>query len=273
MKKQNLKQLIQECVKDVLNEGFLTEANNDPTKDEMLQFLRTQFGNEEGFADDAEVAMYWFANFNHSGQWSNLYSVLSTSAFNPGPLARGPEPNSAEEMMYQALESEYGSSENNEVDEMSGVGGAGAPGTGAGNVTANVDPVRTPRAFKKKVQEAEDPKDAFQVEYVGPYGNEQPFMMQTPDGKAKFEYCMGKYPDGTEDIAVYAYRGDITYGYKAFRKMFNIQEEEQPEMYDDETDAMAPGPRQRPEDWESPEIPPVQHTKLSELIKPRTPKI
>lgn len=80
----------------------------DPSKEEMLNFLKTQFGTEPGWLDDAEVAMYWFANHYHGGQSSNLYSVLSTSAFEPGPISRGPEPGSMEEMMYQALEQQYG---------------------------------------------------------------------------------------------------------------------------------------------------------------------
>ena len=88
----------------------------DPTKEEMMDYLSSQFGNEEGFQDDAEVAIYWFSNFNHGGQWSNLYSVLSSSPFSPGPIARGPQPGSSEEMMYQALESEFGSGEQS-IDE------------------------------------------------------------------------------------------------------------------------------------------------------------
>ena len=99
MKKSQLKSLIEEIVK----QSLLFETIQDPTKEEMLNYLRSLYGQEEGFVDDAEVAMYWFANFYHGGQSSNLYSVLSNSRFNPGPIAKGPEPHSSEEMMYEDL--------------------------------------------------------------------------------------------------------------------------------------------------------------------------
>ncbi len=57
----------------------------DPDKEEMLQTLRASgCQNEDGFADDCEVAIYWFAHDYHGGQWSNLYSALSTSPYTPG---------------------------------------------------------------------------------------------------------------------------------------------------------------------------------------------
>lgn len=39
---------------------------------------------------DAYCAIYWFAAHYHNGQRSNLYSVLSTSPYTPGPIERGP---------------------------------------------------------------------------------------------------------------------------------------------------------------------------------------
>ena len=103
MKKSQLKSLIEEIVK----QSLLFETIQDPTKEEMLDYLRSLYGQEEGFADDAEVAMYWFANSYHGGQDSNLYSVLSNSRFNPGPIAKGPEPHSLEEMMYEDLVAKF----------------------------------------------------------------------------------------------------------------------------------------------------------------------
>ena len=99
MKKSQLKLIISEIVK----QSSLFENIQDPTKEEMLNYLRSLYGHEEGFADDAEVAMYWFSNFYHGGQNSHLYSVLSNSRFHPGPVAKGPEPHSSEEMMYEDL--------------------------------------------------------------------------------------------------------------------------------------------------------------------------
>lgn len=41
--------------------------------------------NEDNYFDYAE-AIYCFASLNHSGQGSEMYSILSTSTFKPGPL-------------------------------------------------------------------------------------------------------------------------------------------------------------------------------------------
>jgi hypothetical protein len=70
-------------------------------------------------------------------------------------------------------------------------------------------------------------EDEMYVGYLKPYGDEKPFIVHTPDGPQKFEYCWAEYPDGKHDIAVYAYAGDVTYGYKWFRKAFlHINESE-----------------------------------------------
>jgi len=106
--------LVKQCLLEVLSE----RKNQDPTKEEMIAFLEPMFGRGDGFEEDAESAMYWFANFNHGGQWSNLYSVLSTSPFSPGKLASGPINGSMEEMMFRELEAQFGyGEETGEVDE------------------------------------------------------------------------------------------------------------------------------------------------------------
>lgn len=53
----------------------------------MLSYLKERWGKSLGdsFKDYAEIAIYWFADQYHSGQCSNLYSVLSTSNYKPGP--------------------------------------------------------------------------------------------------------------------------------------------------------------------------------------------
>jgi len=112
MKKSQLRLLI----KGIVNESLILENLQDPTKEEMFNYLRSLYGNEEGFRDDAEVAMYWFANFYHGGQSSNLYSVLSNSRFNPGPVAKGPEPHSSEEMMYEDLVLKFAPSSKNATE-------------------------------------------------------------------------------------------------------------------------------------------------------------
>lgn len=91
---------------------FLTENKiQDPTKEEMLKYLEHVYSgllDRATFDDEAEVAIYWFSNFYHGGQNSNLYSALSTSPFKPGANARGPEKDSVEEDMYNFLSKEYG---------------------------------------------------------------------------------------------------------------------------------------------------------------------
>ena len=77
----------------------------DPTREEMLTFLtRFESGEDE---IDREEAIYWFAHDWHSGQWSNLYSALSTSPFQPDPFANGPEKGSMGEQLYSELEAQY----------------------------------------------------------------------------------------------------------------------------------------------------------------------
>lgn len=46
-----------------------------------------------------EEAIYWFASWYHKGQWCGLYKTLSTSPFNPGPMAQGPESEEAEYLL------------------------------------------------------------------------------------------------------------------------------------------------------------------------------
>jgi hypothetical protein len=64
----------------------------DPTRDDMLEFLRQHvthyvlFSSVEDAEFDIEEAIYWFATDYHGGQASNLYSALCQSPFKPGRL-------------------------------------------------------------------------------------------------------------------------------------------------------------------------------------------
>lgn len=78
----------------------------DPTKEEMETFLKEQFGSEIDAFDIAE-AIYWTSYEWHGGQWSNLYSALSTSDYRPGPITNGPEPGSMGEIAKQELVARY----------------------------------------------------------------------------------------------------------------------------------------------------------------------
>ena len=82
----------------------------DPTREEMLAYLATQFelsDDIDGMDCDAEAAMYWFAVNYHSGMFSNLYEASCNSVYSPGVCTNGPDPDSGEEMMYQSLEHEF----------------------------------------------------------------------------------------------------------------------------------------------------------------------
>jgi hypothetical protein len=52
---------------------------------------------------EIECALYWWAANHHEGQWSAMYSILSTSLYKPGLIERGPEPDTDAEMIYEAM--------------------------------------------------------------------------------------------------------------------------------------------------------------------------
>jgi hypothetical protein len=79
----------------------------DPTREEMITFLQTWPFINEADEFDIEEALYWFASDWHSGQWSNLYSVLSTSEYQPSPIASGIDKDSMSYQLYQELKAEF----------------------------------------------------------------------------------------------------------------------------------------------------------------------
>jgi hypothetical protein len=86
-------------------------ANDDPSREEMIEHIRKVYGRE---ADefDIEEAIYWFANDYHGGQSSNLYSALSTSEYRPGRSSSGPEEGSMGEMIYADLVDTFSTKKN-----------------------------------------------------------------------------------------------------------------------------------------------------------------
>jgi len=88
--------------------------SQDPDRQELLDYIRSVYGDEPD-AFDIEEAIYWFAANYHGGQWSNLYSVLSTSEFSPGRMSDGPESGSMSEMIYESLESEFGGKQSQDM--------------------------------------------------------------------------------------------------------------------------------------------------------------
>jgi hypothetical protein len=71
-----------------------------------------------------------------------------------------------------------------------------------------------------EVVSGDDPNNPLYVEYVADRRGEEPFMM----GDKKYQFVTAKYPNGKKDIGVYAFAGDIVYGYQAFRQMHNLKE-------------------------------------------------
>jgi len=59
--------------------------NTDPTKEEILSFLRNDPATKHviDYNDSVEEAIYYIAYNYHTGQFSNLYSILSTSQYRP----------------------------------------------------------------------------------------------------------------------------------------------------------------------------------------------
>lgn len=90
------------------------EVDDDPTKEQMIEHLQSEMGGFEAYDNfAAEEAIYWYANDNHSGQSSNLYSALSTSTYKPSPSIKGIEDVDDEISiaMYNTLVEKFGGEE------------------------------------------------------------------------------------------------------------------------------------------------------------------
>ena len=78
------------------------KKNIDPTRFDLLkagaQYLAGWGLEKSSRLWAIEEAIYWFASQYHSGQWTNLYSVLSTSDFKPSILANEIEDEIAQEI-------------------------------------------------------------------------------------------------------------------------------------------------------------------------------
>lgn len=79
------------------------ESHSD-LKEEMIQFLSSRYRKlSEDWQDEAEIAIYWFANDFHKGQFSDLYKILSTSPYKPGPMMKLEKEDEIIRMMYEDL--------------------------------------------------------------------------------------------------------------------------------------------------------------------------
>ena len=80
----------------------------DPTREEIDAALATFPYASECDDFDREEAIYTYASQWHGGQWSNLYSVLSMSPFNPGPMWSEPDPDGMSAMLVDHLVEQFG---------------------------------------------------------------------------------------------------------------------------------------------------------------------
>jgi len=81
--------------------------------------------------------------------------------------------------------------------------------------------------------QGESSRESMYVEYLHPLPGENRFTM----GGTDFVYVWAKYPDGRRDIGVYAFSGDVTYGYGWFRTYYNLDGQRRTQ------DAMQPAAR------------------------------
>ena len=83
-------------------------ANHDPELVRAcLPFDTEEFQHEasDGAIENATIgcAVRWFATNYHGGQWSHLYAAGCKTLYSPGPRERGPEPESSDADLYEAL--------------------------------------------------------------------------------------------------------------------------------------------------------------------------
>jgi hypothetical protein len=107
--------LIRESIDEILSEGKI----QDPDKNEMMQFLLNKYdklADKDDIKNEGEVAIYYFAEHYHGGQWSNLYKVLSNSLYKPGPNSSIEKEGGLALDMYHDLEHEFGGKRDIEFD-------------------------------------------------------------------------------------------------------------------------------------------------------------
>lgn len=98
-------------VKKEWTEAIVESA--DVIKREMKNYLRNKWKgledvNSKEFDDDMEIAIHWFSQDHHSGQWSDLYSISSTSPYRPSILSKGiKSEDETVQMLYNDLEEKY----------------------------------------------------------------------------------------------------------------------------------------------------------------------
>lgn len=89
----------------IKNEMFSHDDEDEQSnlKKDMYEFLKARYPGED--ESSIEVAIYWFAYNHHEGQFSDLYSVLSTSDYKPSRLTHNidDEDDEVAKAMYEDL--------------------------------------------------------------------------------------------------------------------------------------------------------------------------
>ena len=72
--------------------------------DKGWEYAKEHDENAICFLSDLAVALFWYANDYHGGQFSDLYSVASTIDYSPSPETAGPEEDSEAAYYYVGME-------------------------------------------------------------------------------------------------------------------------------------------------------------------------
>ncbi len=116
---------------------LICEATSDPTAEEMREYLVSQYGDYKDNDVDIEGAIYWFASLYHGGQWSNLYSALSTSEYGPGPMEKAPVPGGDVEYTYVLDSVQYETNELMQLNKTASIDNIPMPTSGNGGDDGN----------------------------------------------------------------------------------------------------------------------------------------
>lgn len=88
-------------------------VSKDPTKNQMIRFLRKRYEKlmpeayPESLLDTILIAIWWFANDYHGGQWTNLYKTLCAIPYKPGRMMTLEKEDETVQMMYDDLADKY----------------------------------------------------------------------------------------------------------------------------------------------------------------------
>ena len=110
---ENVKQGFKACHENFADPSGISGSSANQLKAQMKQHLKNKFSGlaeveTNDFNFDMEAAIYWFANGYHGGQFTDLYSILSTSDYSPGRMTSGvEEEGEMAKMLYDELVAKF----------------------------------------------------------------------------------------------------------------------------------------------------------------------